>query len=88
MSSPVRKLRDGHLQLTIWRNEGHKGTWYSCFPSRSYKNGDETWCESDSLRRDDLLGMAKLMQDAYTWVGHQQEADRKGRDQADNVTAK
>jgi hypothetical protein len=60
MSKPVRTFTDYPLKLTIWRNHGPKGAWYSAVPSRRYKNGDDTWCESDSLRRDDLLPMARL----------------------------
>ena len=43
MSSPAHKIRIGVLQVTIWRNISEKGTWYSVTPSRSYKQGDETW---------------------------------------------
>ncbi len=40
MSKPAHKLRNGVLQVTIWRNSGDKGNWYSVVPTRSYKNGD------------------------------------------------
>ena len=42
MSKPAHKIRNGVLQVTIWRNSGDKGTWYSVIPSRSYKQGEET----------------------------------------------
>ena len=54
MSQPAHKIRFGVLQVTIWRNTSDKGTWYSAVPARSYKKGDETWAESDSLNADDL----------------------------------
>jgi len=68
MSSPAHKLRISNLQATIWRNVSEKGTWYSVTPSRSYKQGDETWKETDSLGCDDLLTMAKLLDQAHTWI--------------------
>ena len=37
MSKPAHKIRDGFLQVTIWRNTGDRGTWYSIVPTRSYK---------------------------------------------------
>ena len=72
------------LYVTIWRNSGEKGSWYSVIPSRGYKQGDD-WKETDSLNADDLLPMAKLLDLAHTWVMHQLEADRKGRKQAEQA---
>jgi hypothetical protein len=79
MSKPAHKIRIGVLQATIWRNTGDNGTWYSVVPSRSYKQGDETWKETDSLNADDLLAMAKLLDLAHTWIVQQQQADAKVR---------
>jgi hypothetical protein len=79
MSSPAHKLRIGNLQATIWRNTSDKGTWYTVTPNRSYKQGDETWKETDSLNFDDLLTMAKLLDQAHTWIVDQMQADSKAR---------
>jgi hypothetical protein len=79
MSKPAHKIRLGVLQVTIWRNSGEKGNWYSVIPTRGYKQGDETWKETDSLNSDDLLTMAKLLDLAHTWIMHQQQADAKAR---------
>ena len=90
MSSPAHKLRIGVLQATIWRNVSEKGTWYSVTPSRSYKQGDETWKETESLGFDDILAMAKLLDQAHTWIVVQMQADanaRKARKQADRGDA-
>jgi hypothetical protein len=88
-NSPAHKIRRGVLQVTIWRNTGDNGTWYSVVPSRGYKNNDDKWKESDSLNQDDILPMAKLLELADTWIMHQQQADAKARrDQANQPTAK
>ena len=79
MSSPAHKIRFGVLQVTIWRNSSDKGTWYSVQPSRSYKQGDEIWKETDSLGSDDLLPMAELHRQAFVWIARQQQADSKAR---------
>lgn len=79
MSQPAYKIRRGVLQVTIWRNHGEKGMWYSVIPSRGYKTGDDAWKETDSLNTDDLLPMAKLLEQADTWIMHQQQADAKAR---------
>jgi hypothetical protein len=82
MSQPAHKIRIGVLQVTIWRNKGEKGNWYSVIPSRSYKQGDDAWKETDSMGFDDLLTLAKLLDLAHTWILHQMEADRKAKKDA------
>ena len=78
MSQPAHKIRIGVLQVTIWRNHGEKGNWYSVIPTRGYKQGDD-WKQTDSIGFDDLLTMAKLLDHAHTWIMHQIAADAKGR---------
>jgi hypothetical protein len=90
MSQPAHKIRYGNLSVTIWRNRNiDKGSvWYTCNPSRSYKNGDETWKESDSLGSDDLLIMAELLRQAFSWIAKQMQADataRKAREAANTT---
>jgi len=87
MSQPAHKIRFGVLQVTIWRNTSDKGIWYSAVPTRSYKQGDETWKETDSLSADDLLPMAELLRQAFSWIARQMQADstaRKAREEAKN----
>ena len=86
MSQPAHKVRDGVLQVTIWRNSGEKGNWYSVVPSRSYKQGEDSWKETDSLNADDCLAMAELIREAYAWIKMQRRADAKARKDADQAT--
>jgi hypothetical protein len=86
MSQPAHRIRIGVLQVTIWRNHGEKGNWYSVIPSRSYKQED-AWKETDSLGFDDLLTMAKLFDLAHTWIMHQQQADTKARKESERAAA-
>jgi hypothetical protein len=79
MSQPAHKIRISNLSATIWRNVNEKGTFYSVTPSRGYKTGDETWKQTDSLGIDDLLTMAKLIDQAHTWIVNQMQADSKAR---------
>jgi hypothetical protein len=87
MASPAHKIRYGVLQVTVWRNSGDKGTWYSAIPSRSYKQGDDAWSQTDSLNFDDLLTMAKLLDEAHSWIAVQQKADSKARKEAATADA-
>ena len=85
MSSPAHKIRDGVLQVTIWRNQGERGNYYTVNPTRSYKQGDETWKETDSLNADDMLPMAELFREAYAWIKIQRRADTKARKESELV---
>jgi hypothetical protein len=88
-NSPAHKLRDGCLQVCIWRNTSTSGqAYYTATPTRSCRNGDDTWKETDSLTADDLLAMAELLRESYAWIKLQKRADAKGRREADSVTAK
>lgn len=88
MSKPAHKIRNGNLQVVIWRNTNRdKGTtFYTYDVVRSYKDGDETWKNSNSLIGDDALIMAELLRQAWNWVGRQRQADydaRKAREKAE-----
>lgn len=76
---PIHRVRGGAIELSIWENQGDKGPFYSVTHRRSYKQGDE-WKESDSYGEDDLLRLAKLIDEADGWiVAHrrQQKAGKK-----------
>jgi hypothetical protein len=86
MSSPAHKIRDGVLQAVIWRNTSTEGkTYYSVTPQRSYRDGDDTWRETDSLNSDDLLPMAELLREAYAWIKMQKQADAKSRRESEQA---
>ena len=69
---PAHTIRSGALTVTIWKNKGDKGPWYSAIPSRSYKQGEE-WKQTDSFGQDDLLLLAKLLDMAHTWIVQQHQ---------------
>ncbi len=64
---PVHKLRAGALEVAIWAREGEHGPFYSVTMSRSYRQGEE-WKQADSYGADDLLLLAKLLDQAHTWI--------------------
>jgi hypothetical protein len=86
-NKPAHKIRSGVLQVTIWRNTGEKGAWYTVNPSRSYKQGDDIWKETESLGFDDILAMCKLLDQAHSWIAQQMQADAKARKQAEQPSA-
>ena len=64
---PVHELRIGSVKAAIWQNDGQNGPWHAVSFERVYRDGNE-WKSSSSFGRDDLLVLAKLADQAHTWV--------------------
>lgn len=75
-AKPAHKIRHRDILVTIWKNSGDKGPWYSVIPSRVYKQGEE-WKETDRFDFDDLLLLAKLLDEAHSWIRNAEQAERQ-----------
>jgi hypothetical protein len=84
--TPAFKRRLRNVTVLVWRNVNEKGPWYSVEFSRGFKKDDE-WHKSHSFGVEDLPAQRMLIDIAAAWILNQQEADAKGKSQADNVTA-
>ena len=74
-TKPVDEVRFGAVKAAIWRNETDNGSRFNVTFSRSYKNGDGNWKSTSSFRRDDLLVVAKLADQAHSRIFQIQAAD-------------
>lgn len=79
---PAHELRLGAVKAAIWRNETDSGARYNTSLCRIYKDGEE-WKTAESFGRDDLLFLAKVADQAHTWICDQQtqeyDRNRTGR---------
>ena len=75
---PAHEVRIGAIKAVIWDNSTPKGTRYNVTLARLYKDGDQ-WKESTSFGRDDLLLVAKVVDQAHSWIHEQgqQSAERE-----------
>lgn len=73
---PVFKITLWPLSASIWKQTGTNGDFYNVTLQRSYKDG-ETWKNSDSFGRDDLLAAAKLLDQAHSWIVRAEHAARE-----------
>ena len=68
---PVHTIRYGALRAAIWKRELDLGNnsrpMYSVTFTRSYKDGND-WKDSSSFGPDDLLTLAKIADDAHTFI--------------------
>jgi hypothetical protein len=64
---PVHEVRLGSVKAAIWENQTDNGTRFNVTVSRIYKDGEE-WKSTDSFGRDDLLVLAKVLDQAHSWI--------------------
>ena len=69
-SRPVHKLRIGLIKAAIWANVTREGMIFNVTFERSYHDG-EAWRSSNSCGRDDLLKLAKVADEAHSWITRQ-----------------
>ena len=69
---PIHEIKLGAIKAAIWQNESTNGIRYNVTVSRLYKDGD-TWKRTESFGRDDLLLVAKVADQAHTWIIEQSQ---------------
>lgn len=73
---PVHEVRLGAIKAAIWKNDTQNGVRYNTTFSRLYKDGEE-WKATDSFGREDLLIVAKIADQAHTWIHAQNQDGRE-----------
>lgn len=73
-AKPVNVIRLGRIKAAIWKNDTDNGPRHNVTVSRLYKDGDQ-WQESASFGRDDLPLLAKVSDQAHTWIFQSQQED-------------
>ena len=68
---PVHEIRLGSVKGAVWRNDGPNGPWHTVTFERLYKDGEE-WKSTHSFRAEDLLVLAKLADQAHSWMIEQE----------------
>lgn len=80
-AKPAHKIQHRGIAVTLWKNDGKNGPWYSVTLSRRYKQAEE-WKDSSSYDEDDLLLLAELAQEAHAWIRQASLAARQARREA------
>jgi len=64
---PVHEVRLGRIKAAIWENDTQNGARHNVTVSRIYKDGEQ-WKDSNSFGRDDLPLVAKVVDQAHSWI--------------------
>jgi len=73
---PVHEVRLGLIKAAIWENTVGDTLRYNVTIVRIYKTETE-WKTSDTFGRDDLLVLAKVADQAHSWICTATKADRE-----------
>lgn len=74
-TKPVSTIRDGSLKATIWRNKGEKGDFHSVQFSRTWRDEQGAFHDSDSFSGAELLRLAHLATKVYDEFSSLRETD-------------
>ena len=64
---PIHEVRLGAIKAAVWKNDTENGVRYNVTLNRLYKDGDQ-WKSTESFGRDDLLVVAKVADQAHSWI--------------------
>lgn len=69
-TQPVQKYRAGPIIVNIWENESKESgkKYYTISLDRIYKDKNDSWQHTGSLRVNDLPKATLLLQKAYEWL--------------------
>ncbi len=66
--APVKTLRLGRIKAAVWENAADQRTFYNVTFARTYMDEEKKFHDSDSFGRDDLLLLAKLADQAHSYI--------------------
>ena len=78
---PVETLRDGALKAAIWTNEGQERVFFAVTFTRSYKDADGNYHDTDSFSGAQLLKLSRLAVKAYERTNKLAQVERINSDQ-------
>jgi hypothetical protein len=65
---PVKTFRLGRIKAAVWENEADRKKFYNVTFSRTYVDDAKNYHDADSFGRDDLPLVAKLADQAHTFI--------------------
>jgi len=79
-NQPVHQIRHGAVSASIWRQETDKGPVFNVSFQRSYKDADDTWKNSTSFGRNNLLVLSLIAARAFEWISNQRRQPKREGD--------
>ena len=81
-TAPLRTLRLGRIKAVVWENSADQRSFFNVTFARTYMDEAKKFHDTDSFGRDDLLLLAKLADEAHSFI-YERIASQKGEDAAE-----
>ena len=65
---PVKKMRSGKVQASIWMNETTNGVMYTVSITRSYRDSEGNWKSTPTISQNDLGSVVLVSVAANLWI--------------------
>ena len=69
-TKPIDTIRDGALKASIWKNTGENGDYYAVRLTRTWRDEQGEYHDSDRFSPSELLRIARLAGIAYDEIIH------------------
>lgn len=76
-----KNIREGVLNLAIFKNETERGHSYSSKLTRNYRDDEGQWQETPHLRDKDHLPASNLFQRGHDYIRENKKRDRQAQAQ-------
>ena len=85
---PVHEIRIGRIRAAVWVNETENGVRHNVTISRLYRDEQQgQWKDSTSFGRDDLPLVAKVADQAHSWIYQAQARATQAGDSGPDAAA-
>lgn len=68
MSKPIKKFRAGGVSAAVWENQSEKGSFASISLQRTYKDKEDEWKHTSSLKVNDLPKAMLVLNRAFEFL--------------------
>lgn len=76
VKKPIETLRDGNVKAAIWENKSKKGKFHSVTFSRSYRDSEGNYADTNSYSGADLLKLSRVAEQSYEAIQERSAAKR------------
>lgn len=64
---PIQKFKSRNIDVSIWQNKGEKGDFLTVSTNRSYKDKEDNWKNTNTMRINDIPVLINNLQKAYDY---------------------
>ena len=69
MAGPIKKFSAGGVQVAVWENQGKEGRRFNSVSiDRRYKDKNDKWKSTGSLKQNDIPKAVLALQRAYEYI--------------------